>query len=71
MRAMSYKATQEKLRKVFWDLNLTVSSNISKPTSGGSSSKVVIEPKEEVAFETTDKDADYSVHYGSHRPVLK
>ena len=66
---LSYKAMKEQLRNVFWDLSLPVTLNVSKPTNGGSSSQVVIEPKKVVAFETTDEDAHYSVHYGSHRPA--
>ena len=66
MTELSYKDMNKQLGKVFKDLSSPVSLNISKPTIGGSSSQVVIEPKEEVAFEATDEDADYSIHYGFH-----
>ena len=59
---------KEQLRKSFGDLILPISLNVSKPTSGGPSSQVIIEPKKEVAFEITDENTDYSVHYGFHRP---
>ena len=59
---------KEQLRKVFGDLGLLLSTNVSKPTNVGSFYEVVIEPKEEIAFDTIDEDADYSAHYDSHRP---
>lgn len=62
---LSFNAIKEQLRKVFWDLILPVSSNVSVV----SSSQVFIELKEEVAFETTNEGVDYSLHCGSNRPA--